>query len=326
MAQDWYYIRDGQEKSGPVSPSHLKSLAASGELRPTDLVWTDGMTDWKPADRIESLFATAIPVPVAVPVKAQPPSPPSSPPGAVTVEPVLTVAPAKPGETVWVRFVQWFRGASMAKKIGVSLAAFYSVVIVIGLIGNAVKPRRNEANTDATPTTSTKEPNANDAKRETIPSLAQGRLPADRFIQYVKQRENLTVHGEPSDVAGTPLSFFNNTAGEPCRVHIGDRKKYGQNVSAFIVETIQTKQVAAVVLGTPYDLGAPRGWGNEMTSIISFVEAVLPEANLREMMGTQTLKISTGGTATATHGKARVEMTYDDGNKELRVEIFVSRE
>lgn len=93
MAQDWFYIRDGQEKSGPVSASHLKGLAASGELRPTDLVWTTGMTEWKPAGKIKGLFDTPPPVPVPTPATVQqpPPNPNVSPVESI---PVVTAAPS----------------------------------------------------------------------------------------------------------------------------------------------------------------------------------------------------------------------------------------
>lgn len=42
MSQQWHYAQDGQQQ-GPITPSELKSLAASGKIRPTDLVWREGM-------------------------------------------------------------------------------------------------------------------------------------------------------------------------------------------------------------------------------------------------------------------------------------------
>src|SRR5580704_4975442 len=38
----WYYARD-DEQLGPLPPSELRRLAASGGLAPTDLVWREGM-------------------------------------------------------------------------------------------------------------------------------------------------------------------------------------------------------------------------------------------------------------------------------------------
>ncbi len=55
MAAEWYYTRDRQQM-GPVAWSELVDLAESGQLRPNDLVWRDGMPDWAPA-RSQGLFA-----------------------------------------------------------------------------------------------------------------------------------------------------------------------------------------------------------------------------------------------------------------------------
>ena len=50
----WYYTRDGKE-TGPVSVEALAQLAANGELRKTDLVWTDGFKNWVTADNLDEL-------------------------------------------------------------------------------------------------------------------------------------------------------------------------------------------------------------------------------------------------------------------------------
>ncbi len=55
MASEWHYSRDG-ETYGPVSSADLKKLAATGKLLRTDLLWKDGMADWKPADQFPKLF------------------------------------------------------------------------------------------------------------------------------------------------------------------------------------------------------------------------------------------------------------------------------
>jgi TM2 domain-containing membrane protein YozV len=59
----WFYSVNGQE-SGPVSARELKGLAAEHRLRPTDLVWKDGMSEWKPAAKVGGLFATGEPPPL----------------------------------------------------------------------------------------------------------------------------------------------------------------------------------------------------------------------------------------------------------------------
>ncbi len=55
MAAEWYYAKDDQQL-GPLSASDLKALAKSGELSPSDLVWMEGMADWKPASGVKELF------------------------------------------------------------------------------------------------------------------------------------------------------------------------------------------------------------------------------------------------------------------------------
>lgn len=58
MAQRWYYARGGQ-KIGPVTSQELRYLAASGSLQPADLVWTEGMAEWKEAQSVVGLFPDA---------------------------------------------------------------------------------------------------------------------------------------------------------------------------------------------------------------------------------------------------------------------------
>lgn len=52
----WFYTREG-ERLGPVTLVELRTKAQEGGLNPRlDLVWTEGMADWKPAGEIEGLF------------------------------------------------------------------------------------------------------------------------------------------------------------------------------------------------------------------------------------------------------------------------------
>lgn len=56
MASEWFYARDGQ-KHGPYSSPQLRAMAQSGELLRTDLIWKEGMADWRPAGETTQLFA-----------------------------------------------------------------------------------------------------------------------------------------------------------------------------------------------------------------------------------------------------------------------------
>jgi len=58
MASQWFYTQD-EERMGPVSSEELKQLAESGELTADDLVWKEGMADWKPASQLKGLFEGA---------------------------------------------------------------------------------------------------------------------------------------------------------------------------------------------------------------------------------------------------------------------------
>lgn len=52
---DWYYSHDGQQK-GPVPISELERLVSNGNFDPEkDLVWREGMSDWKPVGSVPEL-------------------------------------------------------------------------------------------------------------------------------------------------------------------------------------------------------------------------------------------------------------------------------
>ena len=42
---NWYYLVD-EEQHGPVGEEDIQRMMASGELRPDDLLWQAGMSDW----------------------------------------------------------------------------------------------------------------------------------------------------------------------------------------------------------------------------------------------------------------------------------------
>ncbi len=76
----WFFTRDGVQE-GPVMMAELRGKAREGGLNPRlDMVWTQGMADWKPAGEIEDLFekrATAEPQEALAPA-ADPYQPPQS--------------------------------------------------------------------------------------------------------------------------------------------------------------------------------------------------------------------------------------------------------
>jgi hypothetical protein len=53
---EWHYTINGQPAAVPVNAAQLKQLAESGQLKPTDLVWQEGMLEWAPAGSVKGLF------------------------------------------------------------------------------------------------------------------------------------------------------------------------------------------------------------------------------------------------------------------------------
>jgi hypothetical protein len=66
MTQDWYVARKGKgegKRYGPVPLNQLRDLVDSGKVRPDDLVWNEGMTNWQRADQCAELFPPSAPQP-----------------------------------------------------------------------------------------------------------------------------------------------------------------------------------------------------------------------------------------------------------------------
>jgi uncharacterized RDD family membrane protein YckC len=55
----WYYANDGK-RSGPVSAEEFERLAFEGVIRPSTLVWRDGMKDWVAYESLSSRDRTGV--------------------------------------------------------------------------------------------------------------------------------------------------------------------------------------------------------------------------------------------------------------------------
>lgn len=55
MAEMWYYTSEGVQQD-PVSIRELKQLVGEGTLKPTDMVWKEGMPRWIRASSLKELF------------------------------------------------------------------------------------------------------------------------------------------------------------------------------------------------------------------------------------------------------------------------------
>ena len=107
----WYLARDGKQH-GPLTHLEMTKLVELGHLRPTDLVWRPGFTDWRPAPTIftspQPAVAAASPSPVAAtqspraaaasmpePVLAPKPEPSTSAPAPTSQQPSFAALSAK---------------------------------------------------------------------------------------------------------------------------------------------------------------------------------------------------------------------------------------
>jgi uncharacterized RDD family membrane protein YckC/Tfp pilus assembly major pilin PilA len=78
-----YWIARQGNKHGPFPEDQVRRNYASGRVLPTDLVWTEGMADWKAASQVFGA-APPRPAPPAQPARpAQPAPTPYQPPAAV---------------------------------------------------------------------------------------------------------------------------------------------------------------------------------------------------------------------------------------------------
>jgi hypothetical protein len=61
----WHYVQDGQSL-GPIPESEMLRMLAEGRLRADSLVWTESLTEWTPAGRIETFHHQLAALPLVV--------------------------------------------------------------------------------------------------------------------------------------------------------------------------------------------------------------------------------------------------------------------
>jgi hypothetical protein len=54
----WYYSRNGMQL-GPLSTEELSGKARGGEVSASDLIWKEGMPDWKPMAQVPEFQSTS---------------------------------------------------------------------------------------------------------------------------------------------------------------------------------------------------------------------------------------------------------------------------
>lgn len=93
---EWYLARDGKQH-GPLTEVEMRKLAELGHLRPTDLVWRQGLPNWMAAATLPELARPVAPPPPPPP--APPPPPPAAQPPATALQPTAAPRTAMPNRT-----------------------------------------------------------------------------------------------------------------------------------------------------------------------------------------------------------------------------------
>src|SRR3954471_11457956 len=82
MANQWYHGRAGKQ-SGPIDEVALRSMIASGQVLPSDLAWTEGMSGWSPVGSLPQFasqpMAAPPPIPNSLNYQGPLPPPPRNP-------------------------------------------------------------------------------------------------------------------------------------------------------------------------------------------------------------------------------------------------------
>jgi 4-amino-4-deoxy-L-arabinose transferase-like glycosyltransferase len=78
---EWYYAKNGQQL-GPVSQESLLGMYQRGEIKGSDLVWNETMSEWMPLTAAPGL--PGMPPPMTSPAPADTPPPYSGPAGGYT--------------------------------------------------------------------------------------------------------------------------------------------------------------------------------------------------------------------------------------------------
>lgn len=138
MAAQWYYAQNSQQ-FGPMPLEQLRTMFSTGALRPSDLVWSEGLPAWTPAGQVPALqpapaYNPPAPAPAYVPAPAFNPAPAyaqqvpisaNAQSGQVSEEVVGLLRSTKP----WVRFLAVLGFIGLALLV---LGCFAILVIPLG--------------------------------------------------------------------------------------------------------------------------------------------------------------------------------------------------
>ena len=129
METMWHYVKNGTDNFGPVSESELLSLASSGQISPTDLVWSEGMPDWLAMNCVPALTGHPAAAPLQTAGSVLPGVGPAQSRPSAAFRPASRAAEIPAGLGGWMKFV------GIMNIIGGSITCFFGVVSIITIIG-----------------------------------------------------------------------------------------------------------------------------------------------------------------------------------------------
>ena len=151
MAAEWFYTQ-GQQRLGPVSREQLRELASNGGIRPADLVWTVGMSQWAAASSVPGLLdgnGSAPTTPTAsAPSAAATPAASTigyySGPGQLPARAAAALrghVPPQGDVGTWpvndLQMVQWDQALKIRRKIN-GAAQLYRALLFLNIIGGVI--------------------------------------------------------------------------------------------------------------------------------------------------------------------------------------------
>jgi len=129
--REWHYM-EGGATIGPLTESHLQSLASTGQINATTMVWSAGMPGWELASKYFLVVAQssrgAISSPPPLPIKSQSTSASERPKQVISSTNVLNTVS-----------VYQYGGIRRLQYLGICFGIFIANVIVVAIISASGK-------------------------------------------------------------------------------------------------------------------------------------------------------------------------------------------
>jgi len=145
----WYYAKDGQQQE-PVDLATIQAMAQTGQIAASDLVWTEGMTDWSQAGNTPAIFPQGSPAQVSTQYPVTVSAEPSARPGApipmsyYVLRPMVALYAG-----FWLRFCAAFIDGIITTVASAILGGVVGVFIGIAIAGSGTSPQEMESIAEA---------------------------------------------------------------------------------------------------------------------------------------------------------------------------------